>query len=273
MKTLRYRSQGQEVYFLEEILNKLGYPVFVSNYFGRDTDQAIKDFQYKNDLVVDGIVGLKTWSKLLALQNNLFEGNSKLLSEQDLLNFANQYQLELAVVKAVNEIESNGKGFLVGDKPRILFEGHVFWRQLESRGINPDEYVNSSIENVLYKKWTRKFYKGGLGEYDRMNNAAALNNDPRFKDAALASASWGMFQIMGYHYKSLGYSSVTNFVDKMYQHEYEHLLAFGKFLEVNNLLDHLHTKNWAAFARGYNGPGYAQNKYDIKLAKAYLKYL
>ena len=272
MKTLRYRSRDQEVYFLEELLQKMGYEIYVSTYFGVDTDKAVKNFQQKNDLVVDGIVGLKTWSKLLAQENQIFDSNSKLLSEQDLIDFAQRYDLELAAVKAVNEIESNGKGFLVGDKPRILFEGHIFWRQLEAKGIDPKNYVSEDSANVLYKKWTRIFYVGGLGEYDRMNKAAALDDHPDFKASAQASASWGMFQIMGYHFKSLGYTSVDAFVEKMFEHEREHLAAFGKFLEVNKLLKHLRSKNWAAFARGYNGPGYAANKYDIKLAKAYAKY-
>lgn len=34
----------------------------------------------------------------------------------------------------------------------------------------------------------------------------------------------------------------------------------------------LQRKDWAGFARGYNGPGYAKNRYDIKLANAYKKY-
>ncbi|HBO30736.1 MAG TPA: hydrolase, partial [Leeuwenhoekiella sp.] len=72
MKTLRYRSRDQEVYFLEELLQKMGYNIYVSTYFGVDTDKAVKDFQQKNDLVVDGIVGLKTWSKLLAQENQIF---------------------------------------------------------------------------------------------------------------------------------------------------------------------------------------------------------
>ena len=71
MKTLRYRSRDQEVYFLEELLQKMGYEIYVSTYFGVDTDKAVKNFQQKNDLVVDGIVGLKTWSKLLAQENSL----------------------------------------------------------------------------------------------------------------------------------------------------------------------------------------------------------
>jgi hypothetical protein len=37
------------------------------------------------------------------------------------------------------------------------------------------------------------------------------------------------------------------------------------------LADAIRTKNWPSFARQYNGPAYAKNKYDEKLAEAYLK--
>ena len=81
-----------------------------------------------------------------------------------------------------------------------------------------------------------------------------------------------MFQIMGFHWESLGYASAKAFVDLMYKSEGEHLKAFAKFMKVNNLVRHLKTLNWAKFARGYNGPGYAANKYDTKMADAYKKH-
>jgi len=31
----------------------------------------------------------------------------------------------------------------------------------------------------------------------------------------------------------------------------------------------LRKRNWAAFAKAYNGPGYAKNQYDTKLAASY----
>lgn len=79
------------------------------------------------------------WAKILEKENYLTHDNDKFLSEEDLINFANRYGLELAVVKAVNEVESLGKGFLISGKPKILFEGHVFWKQLKKRDINPRE--------------------------------------------------------------------------------------------------------------------------------------
>jgi len=269
MKTLRYRSRGEEVNFLEQILVKLGYQVVVSNYFGKDTDRSVRDFQQKNGLVVDGIVGLKTWTKLIAAEQSVLEYQDKLLSEQDLIDFASKYTIELAAIKAVNEIESNGKGFLIDGRPRILFEGHVFWRQLKNVNLDPTEFLNDFTKNILYAKWTKKHYIGGSGEYSRLEKAAGMSDLPAVHDAAYASASWGAFQIMGFHYKSLGYSSVDAFVSTMYEDEGKHLEAFGKFLEANNLIRHIKNKDWEAFAKGYNGPGYKKNKYHIKLKKAY----
>lgn len=272
MKTLKYRSRGNEVYILEELLLEMGYEVYVSNYFGKDTDAAIKDFQSKNNLVVDGIVGPKTWSKLVEKQQQLTIFNDKFLSEEDLQDFATKYNLELAAVKAVNEVESSGKGFLLDGRPRILFEGHVFWRQLKKKGLEPSQFVSDRSKNVLYSKWTKKFYEGGKQEYDRLEKAAGLSDDDRVHDAAYESASYGSFQIMGFHWQSLGYPNVDSFVAHMYTHEKAHLEAFGKFCEANNLMKHLRSKSWASFAKGYNGSGYKENKYDTKLEAAYNKY-
>ncbi|MBT2620556.1 N-acetylmuramidase family protein [Chryseobacterium sp. ISL-6] len=272
MKLLKYNTKAPEVLTLCELLYKQGYNVKISDSFTLEVDAAVKDFQSKNSLVVDGIVGVKTWTVLLAKNSAPINSTDKFLKESDLINFANQYGLELAAVKAVNEIESSGKGFLINNKPKILFEGHIFWNELRKRGIDPNSYYNSSSKDVLYPKWTKIYYQGGVKEYDRLNEAIGLGNDAKFKEAALSSASWGSFQIMGFHAKNLDYVDVNDFVSKMEINEGEHLKAFGKFLEKNGLLVHLRNKSWANFAKGYNGGGYKQNKYDEKLAKAYAKY-
>lgn len=273
MITLKYRSKSSAVYSLCEMLYKLGYKITISESFTLEIDVAVKDFQNRNNLVVDGIVGMKTWQVILDKSKKTININDLFLSENDLKGFAQKYNLELAAVKAVNEVESSGKGFLIDGKPKILFEGHVFWQELNKIGINPETLLSSKNKNILYSKWTKIYYQGGVKEYDRMNQAIAISSNPKVKEAALASASWGSFQIMGYHAKSLGYSSVQNFVDRMNIHEREHLQAFGKFLEVNNIMIHLRNKNWAKFAEKYNGSGYKANAYDEKLRKAYLKYV
>jgi hypothetical protein len=110
---------------------------------------------------------------------------------------------------------------------------------------------------------------GGASEYSRLTEAARLN-----ADAAHESASWGAFQIMGYHWKALDYSSIDDFVSRMHRSEADHLDAFVRFIAADTaLLSALKGKKWAAFAKGYNGPDYARNLYDAKLAQAYARYV
>ena len=87
--------------------------------------------------------------------------------------------------------------------------------------------------------------------------------------AACESASFGKFQIMGFHWKACGFKSVFDFVRANYHSEAEQLGCFIDFLRSRGLDKHLITKNWAAFALGYNGSGYKMNKYDTKMADAY----
>lgn len=272
MQTVKFKSRGPLVSYLQELLGKLGYQIPTTGYFGEMTEAAVRNFQEKNNLVVDGEVAIKTWTVLIDKTKPAQTLSSKFLGEQDLKNFAQKHQLELAAVKAVNEVESSGKGFLVDGRPKILFEGHIFWRQLEERGFNPGQLANLSNQDVLYSKWTKAHYSGGSKEYDRMEKAANLLPDPKVREAALASASWGSYQIMGFHAKKLGYSSVQAFVDEMYIHERNQLESFGRYITVFGCITHLKSLNWAGFARCYNGPAFAQNKYDVKMANAYRKY-
>lgn len=91
--------------------------------------------------------------------------------------------------------------------------------------------------------------------------------------SALESCSWGSYQIMGYHATRLGYKDVEEFVSVMERGERGHLEAFVRFIKADtNLLRAIRAKDWATFARWYNGVGYAKNRYDVKMAEAYARY-
>lgn len=189
-----------------------------------------------------------------------------MITESQYLKIAEENNIEVAAIKAVNEVEARGKATFKDGSLKILFEGHVFWRELKKKGIDPKDHVQGN-EDILYEDWTSKHYQGGLAEYDRLKRAIEID-----EEAAMRSCSWGAFQIMGFHAEKLGFEDVFDFVFFLQTGEFQNLQMFIKFCEVNNLLRHLRSKNWKAFARGYNGPGYAQNRYDIKLEAAYNRF-
>ncbi len=196
--------------------------------------------------------------------NRVKELTSMRLSEEDFARAAQTLGVDVATVKAVQQVESGrGGGFLDAEHPTILFEGHIFWRELTKEGISPNEMALGN-EDILYPKWSKSHYKGGMGEYARLQKAIHIH-----RDAAWRSASWGLFQIMGFNHKACGCETIKSFIDKMHISEGAQLDLFVSFIQNNKLDKPLCEKNWAEFARRYNGPAYAENSYDKRLARAY----
>lgn len=193
---------------------------------------------------------------------------SKILTGEDFARAAAVLGCDVAAIKAVAEVESRGDGFLSdGVTPRILFEAHQF--HARTGGV-----YGQSHPNISSSTWNRALYaKGntpderGMKEHKRLVEAIALN-----RDAALKSASWGKFQIMGFNYAAAGFDDLQYFIDAMYRSEGAHLDAFVAFVRTQHLDIPLRQHNWAAFAKGYNGSEYRQNNYDGKLATAYAKF-
>lgn len=265
MKTLKLGATGSEVTTLQELLQQWQYPCPVTGVFDNETEKYVRDFQHLQGLSADGIVGKHTWD---ALQDSIkLELLPFRLCETDYAEAARTLDVEVAVLKAVEEVETGGGGgFIQIGYPTILFEGHIFWNQLKGRGLNPEDYVAGN-EDILYPNWTKKFYKQGMAEYDRLNRAKNIN-----ETAALCSASWGMWQIMGFNYAVCGCNTVFDFCTEMQLNEGTQLNLFTAFLRTNGWDKYLRDKNWSEFARHYNGPSYRENEYDKKLAKAYEKY-
>lgn len=192
---------------------------------------------------------------------------SKTLSEEDIHQAAEALGVDPASVRAVIEIESRGTGFLRNDvRPVILFERHIFRRQLiraKHPGLTMLEQRHPDIVNIRTGG-----YLGGTREWDRLAEAIRIN-----RPAALESASWGLFQIMGFHWELLGFASVQEFVNAMYRSEGSQLDAFVRFVKSQPGMHRaLQRRDWVTFARLYNGPGYAKNAYDTKLASAYSRH-
>jgi hypothetical protein len=184
---------------------------------------------------------------------------SKKITLEQIAAAAKSLGVSIPALRAVMQVECKQDGFLSTGEPVILFERHVFYRLCDSKARDAAYKQRSDICNPS---------AGGYGlisaQHGRLQAACSYD-----RSAALQSASWGLGQVMGYHWESLGYDSLQAFINAMYRSEAEQLDAMCRFIRVNHLIDELQRKDWAGFARRYNGPAYAQNRYDAKLAHAY----
>lgn len=189
------------------------------------------------------------------------------LTEADFEWAAKELGCEVAVMKAVDEVESKGHGFLPSGIPVVLFEAHIFSKLTNGA-------YNKSHPSISSTRWNRKLYatgkdwiERGKKEAQRQELAASLD-----RNAALQSCSYGRFQVMGFNWEVCGYKSLRAFINTVYRNERGQLEACVGYIKGKKLDRHLRNKNWDAFAAGYNGKEYKQNKYDEKLEDAYLKY-
>lgn len=177
--------------------------------------------------------------------------------------------IDEASVKAVASVESSGVGFIKDSQgnfiPKILFERHIMFKRL--RDFTPIKSADMAVKYPDIVNPTPGGYKGGLAEHDRLDRATKID-----RNTALESASWGAYQILGLHWKALGFNSVQEFVNQAYTEDGQ-LDLFVRFVKASpNVLKALKAKDWAAVAKAYNGPNYAINKYDLRMKEAYEKF-
>lgn len=183
------------------------------------------------------------------------------LTDADFADAADLLKCGVADIRAVYEVESGGKAFGPDGRPLILFEPHVFSRLTGHR-------FDARHGGVSYPTWGEKPYKKTQAErWDQLLYAAKLD-----RDAAYKSASYGAPQIMGFNHAACAFPTVHEFVAAMSRSARDQLFAFCQFVLFNKYDDELREHRWAEFARRYNGPGYAKNAYDRKLAAAHARW-
>ena len=163
-------------------------------------------------------------------------------------------------IRAVVEVETAGGGFDAKGRLKMLFEPHVFWREL-----GETKRPLAETQGLAYRKWGARPYPAD--SYPRL--ALAITIDRR---AALRSASWGMGQIMGFNAKLAGFVDEVAMIEAFAADEENQLRGMVNFILTEHLDDELRRHDWAGFARGYNGPGAATNHYPEKLAAAFAKW-
>jgi hypothetical protein len=186
-----------------------------------------------------------------------FQGTAWALSSDGLETVADRLGVFAPEIWTVLAVETSGCGYLADRRPQILYERHIFHR------LTHGQYDDGDISDPS----AGGYGAPGAHQYDRLSVAIA-----KHRNAALQSTSWGIGQIMGENFAAAGHKSVENMVAAMSQSEDHQLAALANFLESTKLQASLQAHDWTTFARGYNGPNYAINQYDVRLKAEYEKY-
>lgn len=190
------------------------------------------------------------------------------LTEQDFIEAAERLGVDPAAIHAVVDIEAGTqhKGFWKEGYPLINFDLSIFRTMARRHNINLSKYAKSHAE-VFASPNKAKYGGYSPAQQARLDKAFTIDSV-----TAIEGTFWGMFQIGGFNWRKCGAESAIDFAEKMARSERDQLDLFIHFLQSTGLDKHLKTKNWSAFARGYNGPSYARRGYHTRLARAYAKY-
>lgn len=177
------------------------------------------------------------------------------VNDDELGAFAKRLGCTVRQIRAVSMVESSGGGFDRIGRPKILFERHVFHRMTNGRW-SPSTFSNSAYGGYDQPSWSK------------LEDACGCN-----PDAAFSATSWGKFQVLGSHWRKLGYASAFDLAHSTVGSEAAHYELLVRYIETFGLKQAIrdlstNPETCRAFASGYNGAGYRRNAYHEKLARA-----
>ncbi len=173
---------------------------------------------------------------------------------------------EPAAILAIADVESGGRVFARIDgrnEPLIRFEGHYFDRRLSGAARNAARAAG--LAHPVAGKVANPASQAA--RWAMLARAAEID-----AKAAYESCSWGLGQVMGAHWAWLGYAGVEALVAEARAGAEGQLRLMLRFIDKAALAPAIRRRDWPAFARGYNGPAYARNRYHARIARAYARY-
>ena len=246
MRLVRQGSRGDFVRAFQEFLIEKGFLSGAADgVAGPVTARAIRHFQEKSLLIPDGVAGPQTL-KVAATQG--FSWDRKPTAPQ--AEAALETGIPVDVIQAIEAVESNGA------PTAIRFEPHVFHRR------RPD-----LASKVPFTRGPRGFSVLGE-ETDQSAFERAFELDP---EAAVASTSWGLYQVMGHpSLLELHNNDPVHAADSFYaEPEAVSYRLLARWFKGNpRALTAAKERNWRRLARYYNGPGQV-DYYERALRKAH----
>lgn len=196
-----------------------------------------------------------------------FRGEAIRLQPGEIGEAARMFGVETAVLLAFVEVEAARSGFDSLGRPKMLFEPHVFYRELGATAAR-DKAV---AQGLAYRNWIAGKYPSD--SYPRLAQAIEIIETP-----AVRSASYGLGQILGNNHLGTGHPTAQSMVLAAMTSEAEQLMQMVTLMSnwgMRAMLtgkDFTKADSWRQAAAKWNGSGYAKHDYHGRMARAYIKH-
>jgi len=138
--------------------------------------------------------------------------------------------VEPAALLAVAQVESAGKIYALVDgrqEPLVRFEGHYFYKRVVN--LERVRAMKAGLAGAM--AGAVKNPASQQARWDRLIKPAAAID----RQAAYESVSWGLGQVMGAHWKWLGYASVLALVEEARSGAGGQIALMARFIEKSGL--------------------------------------
>lgn len=185
--TLKYGSRGSSVSELQKLLNQNGYSLSVDGIYGKNTQQAVRDYQTRTGLSVDGIAGNNTWGALTGnggsgglsysqIISNVSGGSSPGGSSS--ASYLSQYESgkpTYSPSQALKDAEALLKDW-EGKKPGPYQSSYADQiQEVLDKIMNREKFSYDFASDPLYQQMAERYQQQGkMAMMDAMGDAAAL---------------------------------------------------------------------------------------------------
>lgn len=259
MANLSYGSSGSDVKNLQTLLNKNGYNLDVDGSFGAKTQAAVRDYQSKNGLDVDGIAGVQTMGKLTSTNTSSPAQQTTAAQPSSLFKAYDpskdqSYQSAIATLQAAQTEKPSYAG---------TYDGQL--KELYDSIVNRDKFTYDVNADALYKQYADMYtQKGKMAMMDTMGQAAALTGG--------YGNSYGQAvgqQAYNAYLQELG-AMVPELYDRAYgQYKDEGQQMLQNYQMLGDLADDEYGKYQDAYGRWTSERDYAQGLADQAYDRGY----